>query len=127
MEDRRALGDWLLARLGPDDVYVVGDCGLIPYVSRGVVIDAFCLNSAEMTSPPISGDRDRFVERVFERQPRFLVVHSRDSEELVPAPAYGFYPALVKHRRFAQYRLVTKFGVAGEGYFYWVYERRGTQ
>jgi len=123
MDARRAVGEWLRAALRPGESYLIGDCGLIPYVSGGTVIDAFCLNNREMTSPPISGDRHRLVARVLERRPRFLVVHSEDPDELKPRTEYGFYPALVVHRDFPQYRLVTKFGAASDTFQYWIFER----
>ncbi|MFN0253186.1 MAG: hypothetical protein ACKV2T_40305 [Kofleriaceae bacterium] len=122
--DRHDVGRWLRDRLGPTDAYVVGDCGVIPYVAGGVAIDAFCLNNREMTEPPIRGSRTKLIDRIYERAPRYLVVHSQSSAALKPRPEYGFYEALVSDPRFASYEHRVTFGGSGGAFAYWIYQRR---
>lgn len=120
---RQRLGQWLRDNVAPGETYVIGDCGVAPYVGGGDAIDAFCLNNGAMTRPPIAGDRARLIEWVYEQRPAVLVVHSSSLSELAPRPEYGFYPALVAHAAFQNYQLETKFD-AGGFFNYWVYRRR---
>jgi len=132
MRGRADLGRYLDRALSPEQSYVLGDVGIAPYLSHASVIDAFCLNSAEMTRPPISFDVRRFIDSIFARAPDAIVVHS-----WAPAPRIsplddelGFYPALVADKRFRNRYQPSKSAPAfhgprgGEGYFYVVYDRR---
>lgn len=124
MADRQAVGEWLASRIGDSgDAYVVGDCGLIPLVAKGHAIDAYCLNSRAMTTPPISGSQSRFIEHVYASAPAYLVVHSSHPTKLEPRPEYGVFKALVSHPRFSDYELAARFGNAGSTFHYWIYRR----
>jgi hypothetical protein len=123
---RDDLGHYLERTLSPDQSYLIGDAGLTPYLTHASVIDAFCLNSREMTTAPISFDRKRFIDWVFARSPDRVVVHSSSPWQVVPREEYGFYPALVADPRFRSlYRQQPGAPVFyGEGFAYWVYERK---
>lgn len=121
--DREEVGEWLARHMAPGDAYVIGDCGVIPYVAGGHAIDAYCLNNREMTLPPIAGNRARLIERIFELRPAWIVVHNASATRLNPRSEYGFYPALVNHAGFARYELATKIGSPGSGFQYWIYRR----
>lgn len=122
--DRKDVGEWLRAHVGLDEEYVIGDCGVIPYIGRGKAIDAFCLNNRDMTRPPIDGSRVRFVEHVLASAPAWIVVHSRAMDRLNPRPEYGFYANLIAHPAFAHYKLVTKIAARQRVFVYWIYRRR---
>jgi hypothetical protein len=125
-DGRAALGRYLDRTLSPQQSYVLGDDGIAPYLSHANVIDAFCLNSAELTRPPISFDQRRFLDSVFARSPDVIVVHSYPGNRLRPRTEYGFYPALVADARFAE-RYEHRRGdpvIHAESFDYWIYERR---
>ncbi len=139
MEGRAKLGRYLDEVLSPEQAYVLGDVGIAPYLSHANVIDAFCLNSAELTRPPISFDQGRFIDSIFDTSPDVIVVHSWSpapginpvaNEVGRPSPARDFYPPLVADPRFRA-RYQPKRGappfhapLEGEGYYYAVYEKK---
>lgn len=123
-EDRADVGRWLRQHLASTDTYVVGDCGVIPYLGGAIAIDAFCLNNREMTEPPIRGSVARFIDRIYELRPGYIVVHSSSMDELRPRGEYGFYTTLVADPRFGGYERVAKFGTRQKEFAYWIYRRR---
>ena len=122
MEVREALGRSLDERLAPDETFVVGDAGMIPYVARARVIDAYCLNCGAMTRPPIDRDAARFVDYLMDERPEVIVVHSWGRDTMYPHELYGVFPELLSRPAFTEgYAHVETFGY--ERYNYWVYER----
>lgn len=125
MAAREDLANWIGRRLAPEESCLIGDTGLVPYLTNSGVIDAYCLNCAEMTRPPIDGSAAKFVEMVFSRRPAMIVVHSSDPQELEPHEYYGIYPLLIRHPSFnAEYHHVTTFGAVGDEFHYWVFEHK---
>jgi hypothetical protein len=125
MRARADLGRYLDQALSPEQSYLIGDAGIAPYLSHASVIDAFCLNSRELTTAPISFNRSRFIDWVFSRSPELLVVHSESPRRLVPRYEYGFYGALVADPRFRTLYRQTAAPIFGDGdFFYWIYERK---
>lgn len=125
MELRREVGQWLEGQLGPEDTYLIGDAGRIPFITTAKVLDAFCLNSAATTRDPINNDPSRFVEYAFDQQPEMMVVHSRLPDALSPRPEYGIYPRLLAHPRFVQeYEYVRRFARPTGEFHYFVFRRK---
>ncbi|MBZ0143182.1 MAG: hypothetical protein K8F56_06350 [Rhodocyclaceae bacterium] len=125
MAAREALGDWLEQRATPDDWVAVGDCGMIPWRTHAKVFDVFCLNSREVSDPPVSFDAHRLAGLVFEKRPKFIVVHSRDPMQLVPRREYGFYDTLVARSELGRdYSHVVTVGAQGDDFHYWVFMRK---
>lgn len=131
MAARANLGRYLNRALSPEQSYVLGDTGIAPYLSHASVIDALCLNSADLTRPPISFDRGRFLDSVFAHSPDLVVIHAWSPQRLAPVhDERGFYEALAADPRFlARYQLQKRAPVfhsryPGEGFFYTIYERR---
>ena len=125
METRGQAGDWLKARVRPEDWVLVGDVGRIPYELDAHVLDAFCLNCLEYTSDAIDGDPGRFADYVFLLKPRFLVIHSARRDRLRPRGEYGVFPAVVRNPGFrAEYDKAVVFGAKGDPFQYWIYQRR---
>ncbi len=120
--DRLAVGGWLWANLGANESYVVGDCGLIPYVAHGNAIDVYCLNNRAMTHG-VDTPRE-IADYVYGAVPAVLVVHSYAGARLKPQMDYGVFPTLVADPRFADYAFVTHFGTPGSAAHYWIYRRR---
>lgn len=109
----------------PDAWVMLGDSGIIPYESRLRFLDAYCLNSREMTTAPILRDPKRFSSFVLEdARPEFIVVHGEAGEELVPHGYLGVWPALLGEPAFqADYQL--RWRTHGDRYgTYWVMQRR---
>ena len=118
MANREDVGMWLDARMTRDETFVIGDAGMIPYLARARVIDAFCLNSAQMTSPQIKKKRKKWVDWVLRQGPERIVVHSSEPNRLKPRGEYNFYPTLVKDGRFKEdYEEEQRFPAKNFSYF----------
>lgn len=125
MEARAELGRYLDTKLQPEQSFLIGDAGIVPFVSRAKVIDAFCLNSREMTSPEIDFDQRRYIDWVFREEPDVVVVHSVSPVKLRPRKEYGFFPAFVRDKRFDRhYEREHVVGARRDAFQYWVYRRR---
>lgn len=127
---RDELGRWIEQDVGPKTWVLAGDTGLIAYRTHAPVLDAFCLNSREWTTPPVDRAQSRFIELAYTRQPDVVLVSGRRMDRLVPTEDYGFWAAFIAHPRFAtDYRLERVVGsttadFTGGNYTYWVYRRR---
>jgi len=122
MAARAELGDWLESRLGPDDWVAVGDCGMVPYRIHAKVLDLFCLNSREISMPPVAFDAKRVAQLVVDRHPKAIVFHSREQNKRIPRHEYGIYGALALRPELeAGYRHATTIGAPGDDFQYWVY------
>ncbi|MGC4088811.1 MAG: hypothetical protein QM756_13105 [Polyangiaceae bacterium] len=120
---RGRLAAFIEKELPPRARVVFGDCGLVPYRSTRHFIDAYCLNSREMTSEEIQRSPEKFADYVLTTRPEAIIVHSQSDRELVPQPYLGVWPAIVSDPRFASgYHLSAKF-VNDEVACYWVFER----
>lgn len=127
-ETRTALGDWLKERLRPGEAYVVGDAGLLPYRAGGRVLDALCLNSREMTRPPIDFSSERWAQWALAQRPRFVLIPSHDPRRFQPhlQPAYPTLTDLVRDPRFrARYRVAAVFATPDDDFNYFVFEANG--
>lgn len=126
---RAELGVWIEEELGPQTLVLAGDTGLIGYETHAPILDAYCLNSRDWTSPPVDHDQARFIELAYERRPDVVLVSGRRIDRLEPTEDYGFWKAFVAQPRFAtDYRLDRVLGeasseVTGGNYTYWVYRR----
>ena len=119
---RRELASYLESRLAPQDTYVIGDTGLVPFLTGGRVIDAYCLNTREATSPEIDGSPDLLADWIFEQRPRFVVIQSFQAEGLTPVwPADA---AMANHDVLdSDYRRAATFGGTEDVYHYFLFER----
>ena len=74
-EKRMAMALWIKQRLQADDKIIIGDCGIIPYtLKHSTIIDSSCLNSREMTHPPISLSNSKFMDWALRQKAAFIVV-----------------------------------------------------
>jgi hypothetical protein len=123
MANREDLGLWLDARMTRDETFVIGDAGMVPYLARARVIDAYCLNSPVMTSSKINKKPKRWVDWVLRQGPERIVVHSSDGSRLKVRSEYNFYPTLVADGRFkADYVEEKRF--PDKRFAYFVFKRR---
>jgi hypothetical protein len=101
---RRELGRYVEKTLSPEQSFVLGDVGLVGYLTHAGIIDAYCLNTPELTRPPIDYDPKKFIDSIFDRAPAAIVVHSlTPPPNLFPQPiAYKFYDTLLQDPRFKQ-------------------------
>ena len=132
-EGRFDLGRYLERTLTPQQTYVLGDTGIAPYLSHANVIDSFCLNSPELTRPPISYDTRRFIDSIFERAPDVIVMHGYNGSQYSPLnDETNFYKTLAGDPRFrARYQRKPGSPVfhahtfAGEAWYsYWIFEKK---
>lgn len=124
MRKRERLAAYLDERVQPNQWVILGDAGLVPFLSHAKYLDAYCLNSREMPLPPISFSPNRFAEFALGRQPEAIVVSSLSQTEMVPQPIMGVWPPLIRDRRLQEdYELATI--IPTEAFVaYWVYLRR---
>jgi hypothetical protein len=122
---RLALGMYLRDQLAPDDIYVIGDSGLVPFVAGGRTIDAYCLNCREATSPAIGASPERLADWVYSQQPRFIILQSFQAELLTPVWSADI--ALARHPALAtDYARIRSFGDKQDVFHYFLYERTKT-
>jgi hypothetical protein len=121
MELRGQVGAYLQQRLAPEQGFLVGDAGLIPYAADRPVLDALCLNSREFTAPPVSGNPDAFAAFAMQQRPTCLVVHSYSGQALKPRTEGGVFPVLVTLPGFLDYSLEKVFSRPRDDFSYWVY------
>lgn len=100
MRNREDLGSWLATRMQPDQHFVIGDAGVVPYLVRAKVLDAYCLNAGPMTRPPIDRDTEAWADYILEHKPARIVVHSSSPTTLKPRPEYDMFPVIVDDPRF---------------------------
>ena len=124
-EDREELGEWLNRRLTPGESFVIGNTGLVSYITEANEIDAYCLNSPEMTRSPINRSPKMFVEMIFRLRPEAIVVSYERKDEMKPHTYFGVYPLIVGHPSLElEYRSVRTFGVPGDFFRYIVFMRK---
>lgn len=71
---RREVVNWLKHNVAKQDQVVLGDCGLIPYLSDFAFIDSYCLNNAEMTKTSSALMYQRFCETILRKKPAVIIV-----------------------------------------------------
>jgi len=125
MDTRARLGAWLDDNVGPRESFVLGDVGLVGYLTSSVLVDAYCLNNRAMTEPPIVGDVDAFVESVFAGEPEVIVLTSSTSDQLTPRPYREIQPTLAEHPDFdGDYSHVVTFASELSAFHYFVFARQ---
>jgi putative effector of murein hydrolase LrgA (UPF0299 family) len=125
MKAREGLGEWLNRRLTPGESFVIGDAGLVSFLVDARVIDAYCLNSPEMTRPPINRAPKMFVEMIFRLRPEAIVVSSERKDEMKPHTYFGVFPLIVAHPSLEkEYQNVRTFGAPGDFIQYIVFIRK---
>lgn len=125
MKVREEVSAYLNAHLSSEDLFLIGDAGLVPFLTRTRVLDAFCLNSIEMTTPPINMSPERFVDMIFQRMPKMLITSTRSDDELALSRLLNVQPVLLQHPEFQRrYQLAKRMGSKSARIYYWLYERR---
>jgi hypothetical protein len=124
---RAALGRYLRA-LPPSASYVIGDAGLVGYTAPQRSLDAFCLNSAEMTSPAIAKRVPAFVDWTLSQHPDAIAVHTDGNDPKAVAKAYGVFPEIVARPEFRDnYQLAGRFGAPSDAAWYFVYRLKSAE
>jgi len=124
-EIRRGIAAELDRLAEPGASVLLGDAGIIPFASSLRYLDAYCLNSREMTSSEIDRDPERFADDVlFRERPEFIVINNRRNSRLDPYHYLGTWPAVIAHGEFKrsyEYAWHTE----GARYSrYWIYRRK---
>ena len=69
--NRQAMGIWLNEYLSECDSYMLGDVGMAGYTTKSLdIIDAYCLNNTDMTSPAINKSIPKFVDLLLNKAPK---------------------------------------------------------
>jgi hypothetical protein len=122
---RMELVQWLNTHLEKNDALVIADCGLVPFMSKNEVIDAYCLNNPMMTQAPINNSYPKFVDWVLtEKKPKAIIINSwQKSAKLYIEPAANYF--LSDSRFLSHYSLVNtiKLGNPDEEFRYQIYLR----
>jgi hypothetical protein len=120
MEMREHMASWIDSTVPEGGHVVLGDCGMTPYKSSRLFIDALCLNSREMTD--LGRNAEKFADFALSSRPEALIVSNNSWLKFRPAEGLGVWPAIVRDSRFGEYELKEKF--VGGGACYWAYTRR---
>ena len=124
-EARVGIGRWIDQTIPAGDSYVMGDAGVVTLPTERRMIDAYCLNSAVMTLPPINRSGARYADWILRQNPGVIVVPSYSSDSLEVHPYMGVFPALVGAQVFlTRYQHVRTVSVPGTIFQYWIYVRR---
>lgn len=126
MSQRHQIALWLRDHVKEAEVVTVSDCGLIPFLYDGTVIDTYCLNNPDITQKPIDFSYARFINDVLNRQkPDYVILSAVTQQD----KAYGspFDEMIIKSSLFHQVYVKVKRFMVGDmlnGYFYDIYRRR---
>ncbi len=71
---RYDLLNWLNRNVSNDSRIVLGDCGLIPYLSQYKFIDSYCLNNREMTAVPYEAMYEWGCQKAFAERPEVIIL-----------------------------------------------------
>jgi arabinofuranosyltransferase len=104
---RQEAGDWLREHTGPDEVFAIGDAGLVPYLARRTTYDLFHLNEASIQRTGPLPARER-ADRALAAEPDHLVLASRDPDTY--EHVYGTERHVVEHEGFGAYERTTVAG-----------------
>jgi hypothetical protein len=124
-EARVGIGRWIDRSIAAGDSYVMGDAGVVTLPTERRMIDAYCLNSAAMTLPPINRSGAKYADWILRQEPGVIVVPSYSPDSLEVHPYMGVFPALVGDRAFLTgYQHVRTVSVRATIFHYWIYVRR---
>lgn len=123
MEGRAALATWIRENTSEHDLVLLGDAGIIPYQTPNPYRDAFCLNEAALTSPPIAGSPDEYARYIFEsQQPQLLIINENALNP--PEKLHGTSIKLLRHpRREHDYTWLGRWSI-DSGMSYLLFKRR---
>lgn len=86
---RANVGQWLEQHVPKNHQVSLGDCGLIPYLYDGHIIDSYCLNNLEFSKAPINYSYEKFAHwLIYTKQPEniiLLAMINRDREFYPPS------------------------------------------
>ena len=125
MVTRDQLGHWINERLGPEQWYLIGDSGLVPYLTQAKVLDAFCLNNPAATTILQGASPGRLAEALIDQRPDLVIVHSERPDRLEPKTYLDIYPAILDLPEFSSDFAPTAVFTTPLGItHYFVFERR---
>lgn len=125
MITRDQLGHWINERLGPEQRYLIGDSGLVPYLTQAKVLDAFCLNNPAATTTLLGASPGRLAEALIGQRPDLVIVHSERPDRLEPKTYLDIYPAILDLPEFSADFAPTAVFTTPRGItHYFVFERR---
>lgn len=126
MTQRYKVALWLQKQVKKGEAVTLSDCGLIPYVFDGLIVDTYCLNNINMTQSPVDSSYATLVDDILDRQkPRYIILSAVTQGN----KAYGapFDELISRKNQFhLDYRKIKQFMVGDgmNGYLYAVYQRQ---
>lgn len=73
---RASVAKWLQLHLYKEDQIVLGDCGMIPYLTDFRFIDSYCLNNSTMAQYPKAHRYEQFCREIIKKNPRVIILTS---------------------------------------------------
>jgi|GEM_PF-1600636 len=122
-ELRENVVQWFQQHLLPNEAIVIGDCGLIPLRLGTEIVDSLCLNSREMTRPPINRSYPAFTQWLLShKKPAYIVLFRlKWQKQFWIQP---FEDSIQHNQQFTQdYQLVKIFSLGEADYQYLIYRR----
>lgn len=119
---RAAITAWVNDHVPQGGLYAIGDAGYVPAHTGRRVLDLFCLNSAAMTSLPVSKSPAAFADYFFQQRPAAVLLTSVSSGVLQPITSGHavVQQVIIQDARFKDYDLVRVYP-AVEAYAYWLF------
>ncbi len=115
---------WIHHNISKNYAIALGDCGLIPYFSERTFIDTYCLNSKEMTLPPISLSYKKYVDWVLNiKKPEIIILLALVHQNTAYHPPFDI--ELISRAAFHQgYQHIKSFRLGNNkaGYLYDVFQ-----
>jgi hypothetical protein len=121
---RKEVDSWLKEKLSPNSIVVLGDSGLIPYLSKLNFIDSYCLNNREMGKEQTKFMYKNFCSKVLLKNPEAIILTSLiQGDNVVYAPAdVCLYKKLIQSEKY-QFKKVFQAKDASSIYRYEIFMR----
>lgn len=97
------VAQWIASTIPEQEAILIGEAGIIPYLTHRNFIDTLCLNNRDMSLPSINYDLGLFAGHVFQSPPGAMILPSRKPDQFIPLPANGWdgsYLALASRPEF---------------------------
>ncbi|WP_035891110.1 hypothetical protein [Legionella norrlandica] len=99
---RKSVVQWLNHHVQRKDKVVLGDSGLIPFLSNFNFIDSYCLNNASMAQFPDEERYELFCHQILEKKPQVVILTSLIEKGKVTYTPSDFClkPLLINHKEY---------------------------
>lgn len=107
---RLSVANWLTKNLKKNEVIVLGDCGMIPYLTDFSYIDSYCLNNLTMSRYPKEHRYEQFCRQIMSEKPNHIILTSlREKDKVIYAPSDDCIKKILTKR--SDYKLIKSFTI----------------